>query len=108
MSDTKPLENKDNWTQEKTWIIPLKITVLVDDATKYDDVMEAFVKNFLNELRNIASTLDKRGCKINFGQPITNPDDANAVFKAAKGEIVSKANLQSIVADLVKQEKEKK
>lgn len=108
MSDTNPLENKSNWTQEKTWIIPLKITVLVDDATKYNDVMEAFVKNFLNELRSIASTLDKRGCKINFGEPIINPDDADAVFKAAKGEVVSKANLASMVADLVKQEKDKK
>lgn len=109
MTDTNknPLENKGNWTQEKTWVIPLKVTALVDDATRYDDVMAAFIKNLLNEIRSVTSRLDKRGVKVSFGEPITNPDDADAVFKAAKGEVVSKIHLEGVVADLIKKEKEK-
>ncbi|TDI96929.1 MAG: hypothetical protein E2O29_01465 [Deltaproteobacteria bacterium] len=109
MSDVNPLDDKRNWTEEKTWIIPLKITAMVDDAKKYDDVMAAFVKNLLNEIRSVTARLDKKGVKVAFGEPITNPEDADAVFKAAKGEVVSKESLANMVADLVnKKDKENK
>lgn len=108
MDEQHPLKDKKNWNKEKTWVIPLKITAMVDDVTKYDDAMETFIKNLLNEMRTMTKRIEKQGIVITAGEPIKDPESAENVFKAAKGEVVSKDSLKDIVAALVKEQKKEK
>lgn len=57
MSDN-PLSDKSRLKEHKTWILPLEVSVLVDDATKYDAQMEEFIKNLVNELRGFTKMAD--------------------------------------------------
>lgn len=43
----------------KTWIVPLKFTVMVDDPTQYDFQMEKVLKQVLSELKSIVSGMDR-------------------------------------------------
>lgn len=74
---TNPLADKKNWTNPKTWVIPLAITVMVDDATKYDASMKTQVDRIVNELRGICANFDKTGKQliIKGGEPIKNIEE---------------------------------
>lgn len=108
MGEQHPLKDQKNWNKEKIWVVPLKITAMVDDVNKYDDAMENFVKNLRNEIRSLAKRLEKQGINVETGEAIKDPESAENVFKAAKGEVVSKDSLKDMVADILKQGKKDK
>jgi len=61
-----PLNDPNNWNKPKTWVVPLLITILVDDPKLYDEQMTGVVKNLVNELRSIATNFDKSGKQLTF------------------------------------------
>lgn len=56
----------------KTWIVPMKLSVYVDDPNKYNTEMEAFVKNTQNELRSLMSSV-KGKVSVEFAPAIKDP-----------------------------------
>jgi len=74
---TNPLVNPKNWTKSKTWVVPLAVTVKVDDPTKYDTQMKTQIERIINELRGVAKHFDKTGSQLTLegGEPIRNVDD---------------------------------
>lgn len=56
---SSPLEDPKKANKSKVWIVPVEITVMVDDPSLYDEQMEIFTKSILNELRGICTNFDK-------------------------------------------------
>lgn len=59
-----PLSNSANWNKPKTWVVPLEITCMVDDPTKYDDNMKHVISRIVNELRSICRNFDNTGKQL--------------------------------------------
>ncbi len=106
-----PLKNPANWTKPKVWIVPIRMTVMVDDPTKYDFEMKKILDKIMNELRSITRHFDKSGKQliIDFGDPIKDPDKWDVL---SSGE-ASSQSLQDQIRQTIEQmnkdkEKEKK
>jgi len=74
------LEDLKSCNQSKTWVIPLLITVQVDNVDEYDDKMKIMVDRVTNELRGVARHFDKSGKQlvIAAGAPVKNIDQDTA------------------------------
>lgn len=108
MSEANPLLDKSKW-EPKTWVVPLMITVMVDDASKYDMHMDKLVKNVVNELRRITANFDKsRGqLSIEAGMPVKDPSVWETLSQP--GAAVPTSKLEDMVRDmLTKMKKEEK
>jgi len=74
------LEDKSTWTKSKTWVLPVMVTVWVDDPTKYDSEMQIMIERLVNELKSIATHFDKSGKQLALkaGAPVKNIDNEEA------------------------------
>lgn len=90
------LQNPNNWTQEKTWVVPLKITIMVDDASKYDAQMKQMVGRIVNEIRSVSRHFDKSGKQliIEIGDVVTDVSKWGVVSNSEE----SKKSLEDTVA----------
>lgn len=68
----------DQNLKPKTWIVPMRLSVYVDDPSKYDAEMESFVKNTQNELRSTMASV-KGKVSVEFSQPLKDPNVWNLV-----------------------------
>lgn len=71
------LEKQADCTKSKTWVLPLSITVMVDDPEKYDSKMKIVVDRVINELRGVTKVVDARGQHLilEAGTPVKNPNE---------------------------------
>ncbi len=71
------LEDKSTWTKPKTWVLPVMVTVMVDDPGKYDSQMQTMIDRLINELRSVARNFDKSGKQLTLrsGAPVKNVND---------------------------------
>ena len=97
------LEDKSTWTKPKTWVLPVMVTVWVDDPTKYDSQMQTMIDRLINELRGIARNFDKSGKQLTFktGAPVKNIDNKEAL---ALVDVGFKNNLTEKEADRINQD----
>lgn len=112
-----PLEDKTTWTKPKTWVLPVMITVMVDDPTQYDSQMQTMIDRLVNELRSVAKNFDKSGKQLTLktGAPVKNVtnDEAQALLDVGfKNNVTEKeadkinrdlADLKAMIADLKKE-----
>ena len=105
--DQSPLKNPANWNKPKTWIIPVRITFMVDDPTKYDFEMKKVIDKIFNELRSISRNFDKSGkqLSVDYGDPIKDPTKWDVL---SSGEASSQTLQDQIKLALEQMEKEKK
>lgn len=86
--------------QPKVWIVPVEITCMVGDATKYDAEMKQFIDQVLNELRSICGNFDggRKLLKINFLEPIKEIDKFHEAVKAVQAnETIKALNIQELI-----------
>jgi hypothetical protein len=103
------LQNPSSWNQPKTWIVPLKFTVMVDDATKYDTQMETMLTRVLNELRSILTNFDKSGAlKVEFGSVIKDSSKFEVLNSSAMLLNAPTGLLTNLVEEIVDQVLKKK
>ncbi len=104
---SSPLQNPANWNKPKTWIVPLRFTVMVDDPTKYDFEMKKVLEKILNELRSITRNFDKSGkqLSIDAGDPIKDPSKWDVL---SSGEAASQTLADQIKAELEKMKDDNK
>ena len=83
---SSPLEDPKNWTKPKKWIVPVELTIFVDDPEEYDVQMAKFVQKVLNELRSICRHMDKSGkqLSIEFLDPIKDPKKFRNALKGVE------------------------
>lgn len=62
----------------KTWIVPMRLSVYVDDPNKYDAEMESFVKNTQNELRSTMASV-KGKVSVEFAPAIKDQNAWNMI-----------------------------
>ena len=108
MESQQPLNNPDNWTKKKTWVVPLEVTVLVDDPSKYDDEMKKSMDRILNELRSVCLNYAKRGLTINFLDPIKSPKQIEILKKGTNVESIQQDALEEMVTRIMNKKKEEK
>lgn len=101
---THPLENPENLKQAKIWIVPLEFSIMVDDATQYDEQMQGLLSKVLNELRSIVSTFDggKKLFSCKFLTAIKEVEKFKEAAKAAESTEALKSNsdgLRQIIAE---------
>lgn len=87
MTETNhPLSNPVNWNKPKSWIVPLVVTVMVDDPKEYDEQMQLMLKKVLNELKAICSNLDRSGLQVSFLEEITDVKKFKEVLAGVKAD----------------------
>ncbi len=98
MNEQNPLSDPKNWNKPKSWIVPLAVTVMVDDPSGYDDQMKYALQRILNELRAICKNMDKSGLKISFLEPIRDVEK----FKRVLDGVQAKEDLEKYDSQLDK------
>ena len=107
MSD-HPLSNPDNWDKPKTWVVPLSITMMVDDPEAYDTNMEDLVKKILNEFRAISRNLDRSGKQL-LVVPLPHIKDPEKIKFLKQGKfsvqptVTDDSKLKKMLEDLLKE-----
>lgn len=111
------LEDKSTWTKTKTWVLPIMVSVKVDDPTQYDSQMQIMVDRLVNELRGVARNFDKSGQQLTLksGAPVRNisNEEAQTLLDVGfKNNVTEKeadkinkdlADLKTMIADLKKE-----
>lgn len=102
---TDPLVDPNVPKKAKTWILPLEVTVMVDDPTKYDGVMEQFIKDLLNELRGVVNLADggRKQLTIIPREIIKDTVRFNELVSGVKaGEALKGINVQELIQAEIK------
>jgi len=73
---THPLDDQGNWSKPLTFVVPVKVRIMVDDPSnpEYHALFkEKVVSPVMNELRSILRSMDPSGKQLNvsFGEPVT-------------------------------------
>ena len=101
---TEGLENPANWVSEKTWIVPLVVTIKVDDPSKYNAQMNTLVQNIINELRGVSRHFDKSGKQLSLrtGEPLKELSDkeVDTIVTAGLGSKLNDEEVDNIKKEL--------
>jgi len=82
MNEQHPLQDKANWKEKKSWIFPLEITAMVDNANEYDDAMVNFSKRILGEFTALCRHYTKNGLSVSFLEPVKDPAKFKELVKS--------------------------
>lgn len=103
-----PLKNPDNWTKPKVWVVPIEISFLVDDPSKYDDEMKAAVDRILNEVRGVCQNYAKNGgLSIKFLTPIKSAKQIETIRSGTNIESIREDALEEVIERILKKKEQK-
>lgn len=119
---TEGLENPANWVNDKTWIVPLVVTIKVDDPSKYNAQMNTLIQNIVNELRGVSRNFDKSGKQLSLrtGEPLRELSDKEvdkivtaglgSKLKDDEAEDIKKelSTIKEMLSQLMEEKKDKK
>lgn len=102
-----PLNNPNNWTKPKTWIVPLEVSFMVDDPTKYDSEMQSALNRILNEIRSICANYAKNGgLSIKFLDPLKSEKQIETIRKGTNIDSLQQDALEEMVKKIMEKKKE--
>jgi hypothetical protein len=102
--DQNPLQNPVNWNKPMTVIVPLEVTIMVDDPSNpsYKSLLETKVlKPLANELRSICQRIGGKQLFVKFNESI-DLEEFNKMKKSSQSPNVDKNTLESILDELLK------
>ena len=100
---SNPLQDPSNWSKPYTLVVPVEITIMVDDPSNvsYKSLAdEKVVKKILNELRSVCSLLDPSGKQlmVRFLESMTLTD----YNKLKEGKSGSTVDLDKMIEEKLK------
>ncbi len=107
--DNSPLQNPANWNKPKTWVVPLRITIMVDDPSQYDFEMKKLIDRIMNELRAISKNFDRSGKQLSVeaGDPIKDPNKWDVLSNSEASSQSLEDQIKKTLEQMKKKEEEK-
>ena len=87
------------WDKDKVWLVPLIVTVKVDDPTKYDVEMLAGIKRLVSEANGLSRGKYGNSTTVEMLDPIK---DKEAIDKWRGGQAVQPTDLKAMMEQLLK------